>query len=189
MCIQGFPGGSVIKNLPANAGDTGSIPGLGRSPGKGNGNPLQYSYLEIPRTEDPGGLQSMRWQKSRTWLSDYTTSPIPMTIKSPKSGIKIEVYGTNAEMPTTFSICWPRKDVDNSEQSHPGTKRDKRYSFLPSPSMCTQDMTKHNFESLSRRWRWAMVFFRSPFTGFLVYNAHVNKLLFAFPLRICLWSV
>ena len=165
------------------------VPGSGRSLGGGNGNPLQYSYLEIPRTEDPGGLQSMRWQKSRTWLSDYTTSPIPMTIKSPKSGIKIEVYGTNAEMPTTFSICWPRKDVDNSEQSHPGTKRDKRYSFLPSPSMCTQDMTKHNFESLSRRWRWAMVFFRSPFTGFLVYNAHVNKLLFAFPLRICLWSV
>ena len=56
MCIQGFPGGSVIKNLPANAGDTGSIPGLGRSPGKGNGNPIQYSYLEIPWTEEPGGL-------------------------------------------------------------------------------------------------------------------------------------
>ena len=56
MCIQGFPGGSVIKNLPANAGDTGSIPGLGRSPGTGNGNPIQYSYLEIPWTEEPGGL-------------------------------------------------------------------------------------------------------------------------------------
>ena len=44
----GFPAGSVIKNLPANAGDTGSIPGLGRSPGGGNGNPLQYSCLENP---------------------------------------------------------------------------------------------------------------------------------------------
>ena len=41
----GFPGGTVIKNLPANAGDAGSIPGLGRSPGDGNGNPLQYSCL------------------------------------------------------------------------------------------------------------------------------------------------
>ena len=40
-----FPGGSVVKNTPANAGDTGSIPGLGRSPGEGNGNPLQYSCL------------------------------------------------------------------------------------------------------------------------------------------------
>ena len=36
----GFPGGSVVKNPPANAGDTGSIPGLGRFPGVGNGNPL-----------------------------------------------------------------------------------------------------------------------------------------------------
>ena len=43
---MGFPGGSVIKNLPANAGDVGSIPELGRSPGVGNGNPLQYSCLE-----------------------------------------------------------------------------------------------------------------------------------------------
>ena len=42
----GFPGGSVVKNPPANAGDTGSIPGSGKSPGEGNGNPLQYSCLE-----------------------------------------------------------------------------------------------------------------------------------------------
>ena len=42
------PGGSVVKNPPANAGDTGSIPGSGRSPGEGNGNPLQYSCLENP---------------------------------------------------------------------------------------------------------------------------------------------
>ena len=46
---KGFPGGIVAKNLPANAGDArdvGSIPGSGRSPGEGNGNPLQYSCLE-----------------------------------------------------------------------------------------------------------------------------------------------
>ena len=44
-------GGSVVKNLPTNAGDTGdmgSVPGLGRSPGEGNGNPLQYSCLGNP---------------------------------------------------------------------------------------------------------------------------------------------
>ena len=40
-----FPGGSVVKNLPANTRDTGSIPGLRRTPGEGNGNPLQYSCL------------------------------------------------------------------------------------------------------------------------------------------------
>ena len=45
---QGFQGGSVVKNPPANAGDKGLIPGLGRFPGEENGNPLQYSCLENP---------------------------------------------------------------------------------------------------------------------------------------------
>ena len=45
---MGFPGGSMVKNLSANAGDMGSIQGLGRAPGEGNGNPLQYSFLENP---------------------------------------------------------------------------------------------------------------------------------------------
>ena len=45
---MGFAGGSVVKNLPANAEDTGSIPGLGISSGEGNGNPFQYSCLENP---------------------------------------------------------------------------------------------------------------------------------------------
>ena len=45
---MGFPGGSVVKNLPINAGDAGSILGWERSPGKGNGNPLQYSCLGNP---------------------------------------------------------------------------------------------------------------------------------------------
>ena len=47
----GFPSGAVVKNVPANArdaGDMNSIPGSGRSPGVGNGNPLQYSCLEKP---------------------------------------------------------------------------------------------------------------------------------------------
>ena len=44
----GFPGGSAVKNPPANAGDMGSIPGSGRYLGEGNGNPLQYSCLENP---------------------------------------------------------------------------------------------------------------------------------------------
>ena len=48
ICIltYGFPGGSVVKNLPADAGNTSLVPGLGRSPGGGQGNPLQYSGLE-----------------------------------------------------------------------------------------------------------------------------------------------
>ena len=66
----------MVKNLPPNAGDAGSIPGLGRSPGQGHGNPLQYSCLE----EEPGGLQPMRLQRVRhdgatkqqqTYTSDF----------------------------------------------------------------------------------------------------------------------
>ena len=46
--MWGFSGGSVVKNLPAKAGDTGSVPGSGRSPGEGNSNLLQYSCLGNP---------------------------------------------------------------------------------------------------------------------------------------------
>ena len=57
-----FPGGSVIKNLPTNAGNLGSIPGLVRSPGEGSSSILAW---EIPWTEEPGGLQSVGSQKSQ----------------------------------------------------------------------------------------------------------------------------
>ena len=68
---EGFPGGSVVKNPPTNAGDTGdldSICRLRRSSGGGHGNPLQYSYLENPM--DRGGWQGIvhRVAKSQTWL-------------------------------------------------------------------------------------------------------------------------
>jgi len=52
----------VVKNLPANAGnmrDAGLIPGLGRSPGGGHGNPFQNSCLENPMEEEPDGLQAI----------------------------------------------------------------------------------------------------------------------------------
>ena len=56
----------VVKNLPASAGDIrdpGSIPGWGRSPGGGNGNPHSVLAWRIPWTEEPGGLQSMGPQR------------------------------------------------------------------------------------------------------------------------------
>ena len=48
LALMGFPGGSMVKNPPANAGDMGSIPGSGISPRGGNGNPHQYSSLGNP---------------------------------------------------------------------------------------------------------------------------------------------
>ena len=65
---QGFPDGSVIKNLPTNAGDEGSVPASGKSPGVGKGNPLHFSCLENPM--DKGAWQATvhRVTKSRTQL-------------------------------------------------------------------------------------------------------------------------
>ena len=60
----GFPGGSVVKNLPANAGDAGSIPGLGGSPGEGRGNPLQYSCLGNAIDRGAWGPKFMGMQES-----------------------------------------------------------------------------------------------------------------------------
>ena len=69
---MGFPGGtSGKKNVPANSGDirhTGSIPGPGRSPGGGHGNPLQYSYLENPMDGRVWQATVHRIAQSRTWL-------------------------------------------------------------------------------------------------------------------------
>ena len=59
MIIKGFPGDADGEESTCNAGNLGSIPGLGRSPGEGNGNPLHIPAWRIPWTEEPGGLQSL----------------------------------------------------------------------------------------------------------------------------------
>ena len=68
---MGFPGGSDDKESACNVGDLDLISGSGRSHGEGNGNPLQYSCLEISWTEKPGGLQSIElYQFSHLVMSD-----------------------------------------------------------------------------------------------------------------------
>ena len=74
----------MVKNLLANtrdAGDVGSVPGLGRSPGEGNGNPLLYSYLGNPR--DRGAWQATIHgaTESRTGLSDHTLNVLLSAIR------------------------------------------------------------------------------------------------------------
>ena len=64
-----FPGGPVMKNLPANAGDASSIPGSERSPGEGNGNLLQYSCLHNAMDRRAWWAIVHRIAKSWTWLS------------------------------------------------------------------------------------------------------------------------
>ena len=69
---KGFPGGSEVKASACNGGEVGSIPGLGRSPGEGNGNPLQYSCLENPMDGGAWWATVHGVAKSRTRLSDFT---------------------------------------------------------------------------------------------------------------------
>ena len=54
----GFPGGSDSKESTCNVGDLGSVPGMGRSPGEGHGNPVQYSCLENPQGQEVPGSQA-----------------------------------------------------------------------------------------------------------------------------------
>ena len=69
---EGFPGGSDSKESACNEGDPGSIPGSGRSPGEGNGNPLQYSCLENPMDRGAWWATVHGVAKSRTRLSNFT---------------------------------------------------------------------------------------------------------------------
>ena len=73
-CSQSFPGGSEVKASASNAGDPGSIPGSGRSPGEGNGNSLQYSCLENPMDREAQQVIAHGVAKSRTRLSNFTYS-------------------------------------------------------------------------------------------------------------------
>ena len=79
----------MVKNLPVNAGVTGSIPGLGRSPGGGNGYPLQYSCLGNPRDRGPWWAPAMESQRVRplvintsTFLPNHKVGGIPQILKN-----------------------------------------------------------------------------------------------------------
>ena len=85
----GFPGGSVVKNLPASEGVTGSIPGSGRCPGEGNGNPLQYSCLGNPMDRrslecyiQSTSLQRVEHNSATKQQQQFYMLIIPVTINS-----------------------------------------------------------------------------------------------------------
>ena len=72
--LRGSPGGSDSKESACSTGDQGSIPGLGRFPGEGNSNPLQYSCLENPMGWGPWQATIHGVTKSQTWLSEFSHS-------------------------------------------------------------------------------------------------------------------
>ena len=70
---KGFPHSSVGKESDCNAGDLGSIPGSGRCPGEGNGNPLQYSCLENPM--DSGAWQATVYESQESDMTEQLSTP------------------------------------------------------------------------------------------------------------------
>ena len=105
---ENFPGNSDGKESTCIAGYLGSIPGLGRPPGGGCGNPLQYSCLEnSPWTEEPGRLQSMGSQRvGHNWETKHG----PQHKKSRKEGICIYIW--------LMACCdsWCHKELDTTER-------------------------------------------------------------------------
>ena len=92
---RGFPGSLVVKNLLVNVGDLGSISGLGRSPGEGNGN-IHSSILawELPWTEEPGGLWSMGSQRVRHDLATEHAHTSTQSVSEQSQGF------------ATQAMCW-----------------------------------------------------------------------------------
>ena len=95
-----FPGGSVGKNLPDNAGGAGLIPGLGSSPGEGNGNPLQYSCLGNPM--DRGAWWGYSLWGHKRGRHDVVTKQKQQTLVNPvipRSDILSEAFGCPSILP------------------------------------------------------------------------------------------
>ena len=87
---MGLPGGSVVKKLSANAGDVGSVLGLGRSPGEGNGNPLPYSCLE--NSMDRGAWRATIHGVIKSWaqLKQLSTHTHTVGITPPHPNSRFE---------------------------------------------------------------------------------------------------
>ena len=105
----GFPGGSETKDSACNVGDLGSIPGLGRSPGEGSGNPLHYSCWRIPWTEEPGGLQSVGSQRvGHDWVT-FTFNVITRSLPPGRESLCEEEVRAHQRHPD--NIMWVSEPV------------------------------------------------------------------------------
>ena len=78
MYLWGCPGGSDGKESACNAGDLGSIPGLRRSPGEENGNPLQYSCLEIPTDRGAWGHKQLDTERLTYMRTHISCNEVPL---------------------------------------------------------------------------------------------------------------
>ena len=112
---QGFPDGSVVENLSANAEDMGSITGSERRPGERNGTHSGIPAWEIPQTAEPGHLQSMGSQKSDTGLSEQPAATAKKTLGNE---LKILLTPPFPACPLCSSDMNGQQQLFNKSQQH-----------------------------------------------------------------------
>ena len=112
----------MVKNPPANAGDSGSIPASGRSPGEGNSNPLQYSYLENPMDRGAWWAIILRVAKCQTGLKQLSTHvynfPIPGSGRTPGEGNGNPLQYPCLENPMDRGAWWATVNGIRNSQTH-----------------------------------------------------------------------
>ena len=112
--LSGFPGGSEVKASASNVGDLGSIPGSGRYPGEGNGNPLHYSCLENPTDGEAWDLErrslGQRWQITGTFVLILPTAVLlPSVFPTKESACQCRRLKRQGFDPWVKKIPWSRK--------------------------------------------------------------------------------
>ena len=129
---RGFPGGSGGKESACNAEDPTSIPESGRSPGEGNGNPLQYSCLENSTDRGTWWASVHSVTKSRTWLKDYQFHSTLPGIQRAGPGSPSGVHRMPSEDPSLLANCLPPRHTTLSD----GCAELPSSSFLPGWLSC-----------------------------------------------------
>ena len=125
----------MVKNLPANAGDSGSIPGPRRSHREGNSNSLQYSCLETPWTEKPGGLLSMGSHRVRQDLVTEQQPSALTNIQSKTTRAVFFFFFKCSSFPTLPAIALVQRfGGQGKEGRHMGKKKRKKNN----PANCTK---------------------------------------------------
>ena len=140
----GIPGGSEVKASACNAGDLGSIPGSGRSPGEGNGNPLQYSCLENPMDRGAWWATVHGVAKSRTRLSNLAFSTMGIYWDSCRHFLKKWVTGAIWNSSCMGTVRWKSTAVfarGNCPQ-HRSTNREPQTNLSACDSALSGDLTK-----------------------------------------------
>ena len=132
----------VVKNLPANVRDLGSVPGWGRSPGGGNGNPLQYACLESPHGQRSlvgyspwGGRESDTSEHTLTQrrkCQDFLGGPVVKTLHCQRRGHDFHPWSGNSD-PT----CHRAQPKESSEKQKPAPLRRLPRCLSPQPGLLT----------------------------------------------------